>query len=156
MSAPTTDWLDVLRAACAAQSQTQVARLLGYSVTVVNQVLKSTYKGDLSRIQAAVEGALMHAEVECPVAGLIPRQRCIEHQRRPFAPTNPMNVQLYRACRSGCPHSLLSPDPRFAGHAQPEVAPNTGSRSAVSSPPRRGTCRPAAVSGHSNTHHEGD
>jgi hypothetical protein len=48
---------------------------------------------------------LMGAVVECPVIGEIPRQRCIEHQRRAhrFAATNPMRVQLSKACRV-CPN----------------------------------------------------
>ncbi|MDI3260060.1 MAG: hypothetical protein QJR02_10230 [Sinobacteraceae bacterium] len=120
------DWLELLRAACASSTQAAVARRLGYSSTVVNQVLKGTYSGDLQRVKAAVEGALMQAEVDCPVCGSIPRQRCVEHQRAPFRATSPMSVQLYRACRGGCPHSLLPAG--AAPAAQPEVARNAGSR----------------------------
>lgn len=93
------DWLDCLRAACQHESQKAVASRIGYSAAVVNQVLKGTYKGDMGRVQAAVEGALLSTTVECPVIGELPRQRCIEYQRSPYAPTNPMRVQLYRTCR---------------------------------------------------------
>lgn len=120
------DWIELLRAACAASTQAAVARRLGYSSTVVNQVLKGSYTGDLARVKAAVEGALMQAEVDCPVCGSIPRQRCVEHQRAPFRATSPMSVQLYRACRGGCPHSLIPPAGAMPA-AQPEVARNTGS-----------------------------
>jgi hypothetical protein len=85
------------------RSQGAVAKRVGYSTTVINQVLKGTYQGDLSRVQRAVEGALLGATVECPVLGELARQRCIEYQRRPFTPTNPMNVALWRACPK-CPN----------------------------------------------------
>ncbi len=101
-----TGWVEILRAATASGSQREIARKIGYSVTVVSQVLAGSYKGDLMRVKAAVEGALMQIEVECPVCGVIPRQRCVEHQRRAFTPTSPMNVSLYRACRGGCPNAL--------------------------------------------------
>jgi DNA-binding transcriptional regulator YdaS (Cro superfamily) len=104
MTAP---WVEVLRAACAVSTQGSVATRLGYSAAVVNQVLKGTYKGDLQRVQRAVEGALMGSVVDCPIVGQIPRQRCVEHQRAPFRATNPSAVQLYRACRGGCVHSLI-------------------------------------------------
>jgi DNA-binding transcriptional regulator YdaS (Cro superfamily) len=100
-------WIEVLRQACAASNQPTVARRLGYSTSVVNQVLKGAYKGDLRRVQRAVEGALMGSTVECPVVGQIPRQRCVEHQRAPFRITSPTAVQLYHACRGGCPNSLI-------------------------------------------------
>lgn len=102
-----TDWIDVLRVTSAAIGQKRAADKIGYSVTVVNQVLKGHYKGDLNRIKAAVEGALMGHTVDCPVVGEIPLQKCIEHQRAPFRSTNPIAVQLYRACRGGCPNSLI-------------------------------------------------
>ncbi|HET7300092.1 MAG TPA: hypothetical protein VFJ01_05510 [Oleiagrimonas sp.] len=123
------DWIEILRAACAQASQAAVARKLGYTAPVVSQVLNGTYKGDLKRVQAAVEGALMQVEVDCPLLGLISRQRCVEMQRRPFTPTNPMNVKLYRACRSGCAHSFMPQTifPPDASAPQPAVGSNTGS-----------------------------
>lgn len=125
-------WIEVLREACAKRSQVAVARQLGYSAPVVNQVLLGTYAGALDRVQAAVEGALMNASVDCPVLGDISRAACIAWQRKPFTPTNPLNVRMYAACRA-CPHSFLpqsAPDITQAA-AQPAVAQNTGSRGAV-------------------------
>lgn len=98
-------WLQVLREACAASSQPAVGVRIGYSTAVVNACLKGSYKGDLKRVQQAVEGALMGSTVDCPVVGDIPRQRCVEHQRAPFSSTNPMRVQLSRACPN-CIHNL--------------------------------------------------
>lgn len=97
------DWLTVLREQCARSSQAKVAKQLGYSPAVVNQVLKGTYTGDVNRVQRAVEGALMGLTVECPVIGEIPRNRCLEYQRQKFAATNPLRVALSRACPT-CPN----------------------------------------------------
>ena len=137
-----TAWIEILRAACTAGSQREMARKIGYSVTVVSQVLGGTYKGDLARVKAAVEGALMQTEVECPVCGVIPRQRCVEHQRKPFMHTSPMRVALFKACRGGCTNALTNSNSAkgIARSAQPEVAPNTGSRDGVS--PFRAQTRP--------------
>ncbi|TQV63938.1 MAG: helix-turn-helix transcriptional regulator [Halothiobacillaceae bacterium] len=98
-------WIDMLREACAASSQKAVASRIGYSPATISQVLSGTYKGDMTRVQAAVEGALMQAVVECPVMGTLERHRCIEHQRSAFTPTNPMRVRLYKACRT-CPNNM--------------------------------------------------
>lgn len=100
------NWIEVLRAACAGGKQKAVALKVGYSAAVISAVLNSNYKGDLSAVQRAVEGALMQAVVDCPVVGEIPQQRCVAHQRAPFRATNPTAVQLYRACRGGCPNAL--------------------------------------------------
>ena len=102
-------WITALREACAATSQSAVARKLGVSATMVNQTLKGTYTGNLSRLQTLVEGTLMAQTVECPVIGMLAKHKCMEHQERDgrFASANPLKMQLYRACRSGCPHSKL-------------------------------------------------
>ncbi len=101
------DWIIVLREACERASQSVVARKLGYSPSTINRVLRGAYAGDISRIEQAVRGALMGATVDCPIVGEIPRHRCLANQRQPWAATNPTRVQLYRACRSGCPHSTI-------------------------------------------------
>lgn len=98
-----TAWMEELRRAATADGQSATARQIGYSPTVVSQVLAGKYKGDLTRVQRAVEGALMHATVDCPVLGDLPLQKCIEHQRAPKRYTNPMRVQLARACPT-CPN----------------------------------------------------
>lgn len=100
------DWIDAMRTECQRTSQRHVAQLIGYSPATVSQVLNGTYNGDLSSIEQAVRGALMGATVECPVIGEIPRNRCIDHQRRAgkFAATNPLRVQLHHQCPL-CPHA---------------------------------------------------
>lgn len=99
------EWLDVLRRECAASTQTTVAKRLGVSAAMVNQALGGKYKGDISRLQRLVEGAFMN--VFCPVLGEIPLDTCAHHQKQPFVPVNPQRVRLFRACRSGCPHSRI-------------------------------------------------
>lgn len=98
-----TDWLQILRDECALRGQKAVAANIGYSTSVISQVLKGTYPGDVKSVQAAVQGALMGVSVDCPVIGEIPRQRCIQYQRQPYTPTNPMRVQLHRTCPT-CAH----------------------------------------------------
>ncbi len=100
------DWIETLRAECERTSQSRAASLIGYSPAVINQVLRGSYKGDLRRVEQAVKGALMGAVVDCPVVGDMPRNRCIDYQRRAgsFAATNPMRVQLSQTC-PGCRHN---------------------------------------------------
>ena len=109
MPEPAADWLDVLRVACAETSQAAVARRLGVSASVVNQALKGAYKGNLSRLQTLIEGRLLNQTVDCPVFGDLAKHKCQEHQARDprFITANPLTMRLYRACRSGCPHSKL-------------------------------------------------
>lgn len=100
-----TDWIEELRAEAARTTQEKAGKRIGYSSGTVNQVLKGTYPGDMRRVEEAVRGALMGATVDCPVVGDLPRNRCIDYQRRSgsFAATNPMRVQLHRACPT-CVH----------------------------------------------------
>ena len=101
-------WLQRLADECeAAPNQGAVARAIGYSPTVVSQVLNGRYPGDLGAVEAAVRGAFFGATVECPVLGELPENRCLEEQRRRLLTSSPQRVQLYRACRAGCPHSRI-------------------------------------------------
>ncbi len=100
----THNWQDVLRAACVASSQSKVAERLGYSTSVVSQVLNGKYNGDVKAVQTKVEGVLMGKTVDCPVVGELPRNRCLEYQRQAFAATNHLRVQLARACVT-CTHN---------------------------------------------------
>lgn len=100
-------WLAALRRACEEKSQAAVARRLGLSPATVNQTLKGNYKGNLGAIEERVRGALLGLTVDCPILGDIRRNVCLDWQAKPFAATNEQRVMLYRACRSGCPHSKL-------------------------------------------------
>lgn len=103
MTTPESDWVEVLRAHRKQHGGKKTAEAIGYSATVVSQVLSGNYKGDLKAVQQKVEGALMGMTVDCPVVGDLPRNRCLEYQRQPFAASNHLRVQFSRACPN-CPN----------------------------------------------------
>lgn len=100
------DWVAALRAECErTASQGLVAKRIGYSTAVVNQVLKGAYKGRLRDVEKRVRGALMHQTVTCPVLGEIATNRCLDEQGKPYAATNALRIELRRACPR-CPHAV--------------------------------------------------
>ena len=103
------DWVVHLAAACERSSQAEVAARIGYSASAVNQVLQNVYTGSLARVEQAVRGAILAEKVDCPVLEQLPREACARHQRRRSdqLTANPLLPKLYRACRAGCPHSLI-------------------------------------------------
>ncbi|MEM6836310.1 MAG: transcriptional regulator [Cyanobacteria bacterium P01_C01_bin.120] len=101
------DWIQELSRQCDASSQRKVAGRLGVSPAVVNQLLKNSYPGDMVGMEARVRGEFMALVVACPVLGELSSKDCQQWQRKTFAATNPLRVQMYRACRGGCPHSSL-------------------------------------------------
>lgn len=112
MSEP--EWLTVLRDACTSSptqpdaSQKKMANRLGVSPAMINQVLRGAYKGSTARLEARVRGELMRQTLVCPALGEINTKRCQDEQRRPFAPTNPQRVAVFKACRAGCPFSKIT------------------------------------------------
>lgn len=88
-------------------SQARVGQRIGYSGSVVNAVLRCTYRGDLDAVKQAIRGRFMSEEVECPVLGKIAANRCHDFQRKPLSAANPANAKVHRACRDGCPNSRL-------------------------------------------------
>jgi DNA-binding transcriptional regulator YdaS (Cro superfamily) len=102
------EWVRALAAACAGTTQAAVARRLGYSASVVNQVIRGSYKGDLARVEAVVRGAFMSECVVCPILGEIGRDVCLAHQRRGFDASSSVRAQLYHACRKPCRNYLGS------------------------------------------------
>lgn len=98
------DWKTVLREHRDAHGNGPTAKKIGYSTSVVSQVLSGKYAGDEAAVRKAVEGGLMGMTVECPVIGDLARNVCLEYQRRPFAATNHLRVQLSRSCPA-CVHN---------------------------------------------------
>lgn len=96
------DWLAVLDSECKRRTQRAVADDLGVSPAMINTCLKGTYTGNVARLKRLVEGRYMRKTVICPVLGEIATDKCLWHQEREFAATNPQRILLYRACRSGC------------------------------------------------------
>lgn len=109
-------WMQALRRHCDAQGQLSVARKIGYSATTISLVLAGKYPGNTERIALAVEGTLLRQSCDCPVLGPIPSDSCMEAQRRPKSLCNGNDIfrTLHRACRAGCPHSLI----KHKGEAQ--------------------------------------
>lgn len=101
------EWVRELAALADRDGLRGCERLIGYSYTTISQAIANKYRGDVSRIEQKVRGALMGETVTCPVQGQIARNVCLDWQRKPRAVTNPFRTKVYRACRNGCPHSRL-------------------------------------------------
>lgn len=84
-------------------SQKAVADALGVSGSVVNNALRDRYFGDVPAMVQRIRGALMKETHHCPVLGEISVKVCLDEQRRPLVFTNPLRVQLHRACKR-CEH----------------------------------------------------
>ena len=101
-SAP--DWVLALAGQCDKSTQSDVARSLKVSPTLVNQVLGNVYQGDLVKIESQVRGVFMRAVVICPIAGEISTAKCVDYAGRRPGSTNPLRVLLAQACPA-CPHN---------------------------------------------------
>lgn len=101
------DWIATLAEECDRTSQRAVGLRIGYSAGAVNQVLAKKYKAPTTNIEQAVRGAYLAAVVTCPVLGELAADRCLEHQKQPWA-SSPMRLRLFKACRAGCPHSRIN------------------------------------------------
>jgi hypothetical protein len=101
------DWMQLLRDAVdRLGSITAVADRIGYSRTALSLVLSGKY-GDRDTTALARAVLTRLDVVQCPVFGEIAGDDCRSHQAAPFSAANPQRIQLYRACRSGCPHSAI-------------------------------------------------
>ena len=96
-------WVRTLAIACEGASLRQAAARLDVSPAMVSLAINNKRR-DLSFIKDRVEQHLMTIQFSCPVLGVISINRCLQEQARPFSGANPLRVQLYRACRNGCPH----------------------------------------------------
>lgn len=101
------DWVLVLAEQCDRTSQKKAGETIGYSNTVINQVLKKSYKGDLSAVEKSVRGAYLNATVFCPILGDLALHHCLRYQRAKYSPHNQLRVRLYAACNGGCKHSKV-------------------------------------------------
>ncbi|EOD54118.1 hypothetical protein [Aeromonas molluscorum] len=101
------EWLVALQQAVKSSSLAVVAQRLGVSRTMVSQVCNQKYPGDLVRVKRLVEGAYLASTLICPILGEIRQDQCLAHQGRSNVSSNPLYIQVYKACRSGCPHSRI-------------------------------------------------
>ncbi|MEL7167559.1 MAG: hypothetical protein AAGL96_19015 [Pseudomonadota bacterium] len=94
--------MQVLAIACDRSSQNRVAKQLGRSASLVSNVLRNKYPGDMSAVEELVRGVLMHETVECPGLGAIEKQVCQKWRGRAVGDLDPVNSQyvaMYRTCR---------------------------------------------------------
>ncbi len=98
------DWVLALAQECERASQSQVAKRIGRSTTLVSQVLHSKYPGDLEAVQELFDGAYRSVVTDCPELGTLPANECREwrEKSRKFVNINSLRVRMYRAC-SACP-----------------------------------------------------
>ena len=92
--------IDALVCACEAETATAAAAKLGYSNSMVSNLLANKYPGDVRLIFEKIRGAFMGEVHLCPVLGEIASDRCIVEQKRPFAANNSTRARLYHACRA--------------------------------------------------------
>lgn len=101
------DWVEELAVEATNTSAVTAAAKIGYSASLLSHVFSNNYSGDITRVEEKVRGALMGATVMCPILGEIGRDRCLDEQKMPRSATSSLRSKLYRACRSGCPHSRI-------------------------------------------------
>ncbi|MBM1833729.1 hypothetical protein [Pseudosulfitobacter pseudonitzschiae] len=101
------DWVLALAEACARTSQNRVAEDLGRSASLVSNVLRRKYPGNMAAIEERVRGAFMSVVISCPVLGELPTDRCQMWRQRAhrLQTHNTHRVRMYRACRR-CPRYL--------------------------------------------------
>lgn len=101
------DWVSALANECAATSQNKVAKRLGRSATVVSNVLRAKYTGDMAAIEDIVRSVLMPDVIPCPGVGQIASADCLDWRRKSevFIGTNPQRIRMFRACNR-CPRNL--------------------------------------------------
>ena len=97
------EWIEVLAGACDREGLRKVAERIGVSPAMVSLAVNKK-RANLDFIRDRVTSAFITGAVDCPVLDVIDKQRCLQEQAAPFSCANPLRVQLYRACRNGCPH----------------------------------------------------
>jgi hypothetical protein len=99
------DWALALAAACDAKGRAPVARSLGYSESVLSQMLSNNYGGNVAKVSAKIRAVIMAEMMDCPEEGPMKLDMCQRHQARREADIqNGWHRRMFAACRSGCPH----------------------------------------------------
>lgn len=106
---PAPDWIEVLAEAANATTQSAVGERIGTGGSTISQLLSNTYPGDVAKFETIIRGRLMAETVDCPILQAIGRDVCLGWQKRPFSTASGNAVRMHQACRSGCPHSRLTP-----------------------------------------------
>lgn len=104
---PIPEWVTALAEVADARGLAAAGKAIDYSGSLVSSVIANKYAGDITRVSEKVKGALLGHTVDCPRLGEMARSVCLEWQKKPLAHTSSLRVEMYRACRGGCPHSRL-------------------------------------------------
>ncbi|MBF0516357.1 MAG: hypothetical protein HQK97_04435 [Nitrospirae bacterium] len=96
-------WTEILRREVGAKGSKSVGQELGYSRSVVDLVLKGTYAGNLSNVEARVMSIYgNNGQVSCPIKGSIAPSKCIETWNLAktigMKASNPVTLRQYKAC----------------------------------------------------------
>lgn len=104
-------WVELLAGECMQSSQNKVAKALDVSPTMISQVLRAKYPGDMQRLEDVFRGVFLSATVDCPARGPLPAQDCYKWRDRArikegtiVPKVNMEQVQMFRACNK-CPRN---------------------------------------------------
>lgn len=75
-------WVELLAGECMQSSQNKVAKALDVSPTMISQVLRAKYPGDMQRLEDVFRGVFLSATVDCPARGPLPAQDCYKWRDR--------------------------------------------------------------------------
>ncbi|WP_112311423.1 hypothetical protein [Pseudogemmobacter bohemicus] len=98
------DYVVVLAEECGRSSQSAVAKRLNRSATLVSNVLRNKYSGDMAAVEDVVRGVFMGRSVTCPALGRITTAACRDWRAKgkTFSNENSERVRMFKACRN-CP-----------------------------------------------------
>ncbi len=106
------DWVLALAERADRDGLKATGAAIGYSGAAVSLAINHKYTGDLGKVAEMTRGALLGAQVECPIVGTMDRKTCLDWQDKPRAQTSSLRARMFRACR-GCVHFRKKED----GHA---------------------------------------
>lgn len=104
-------WIADLAKECNITSQGQVARKMGRSGSMISQVLRKKYRGDMKGVEEVFRGVFQAAVVDCPALGNLPTNECRDwrDKARSYIGSNHLTVMMYKACK-GCPLNVKGDD----------------------------------------------
>ena len=102
------DWVLALARACdlPGASQRKVGDRIGYTGSVISQVLRNAYGARLDAIEERVRAVYLGGLLDCPARGEIPSEACLNwrDKSRELRSSSPVVVRMFRACNA-CPRN---------------------------------------------------
>lgn len=100
------DWVEAMAKECASSSQSKVATRMNRSASLVSNVIRNKYPGDMSAVEDVFRGAFQAQTVDCPALGTMPSNECRDWRvkARQFVNVNQQRVMMFRACNA-CPRN---------------------------------------------------